>query len=610
MHKGRENPNGSFSIGKTWNLDDLQCITTYPAPNEKGFTVTILKAYYWQANTAKEKEFFIYSLVKIYKKYTGGKVPELLGPRKAELDALMGPGGAELLPHRDDEFRSPVNQTGGSLLSTTLSSVPPSLQATPRTAPSMESLNKPSRIQPYAGQRVPGEKPPPSPSTMRPPGSSSGLSGRRTPVDAALPRHTPPTMPQVASQSLNGRRPSDGSSTRSGQSRTPSSSRGPPPSEDDRSMRRAPSQERYRTASINSQQSQESRREAMEQYPPYHNNKIPGPSPTPPPQESHSMSKPKAGKDAASHFRLAANAYGLSNQLGQPKTRPKTPTTPITYTSQLTREPSNLSSPEVPPAMPQIKYPQEHNPSGDQANGSRGASRRPSGEEPRQRSRSRPSRDQQPSPAPAEIPPLVPRETASRNEIHARQPPSRENSVPSLSQQPSSPSAPRGIPAITEPASMIRKPTFPPTTPIVSPPADEPAMEAPEGKSSPPGAGSLQAPNGPTRARSRSRKRRSNKSSYLQGIDKSGMTVDIEELLQEFNWDAKGKIDQLKADVRKELSRVESNNVIINVDGDDRIEQLSVLLDQAIKECEEMDGLLTLYAVELTVRCSSFPSVF
>jgi len=88
------------------------------------------------------------------------------------------------------------------------------------------------------------------------------------------------------------------------------------------------------------------------------------------------------------------------------------------------------------------------------------------------------------------------------------------------------------------------------------------------------------------------------------------MTVDIEELLQEFNWDAKGKIDQLKADVRKELSRVESNNVIINVDGDDRIEQLSVLLDQAIKECEEMDGLLTLYAVELTVRCSSFPSVF
>lgn len=78
------------------------------------------------------------------------------------------------------------------------------------------------------------------------------------------------------------------------------------------------------------------------------------------------------------------------------------------------------------------------------------------------------------------------------------------------------------------------------------------------------------------------------------------MSVDIEDLLQEFNWDAQGRIDQLKADVRKELSRVESSNVVVNVGGDDRIDQLSVLLDQAIKECEEMDGLLTLYAVELT----------
>jgi len=598
VHKGRENPNGSFSIGKTWNLDDLQCITTYPAPNDKGFTVTILKAYYWQANTAKEKDFFIHSLVKIYKKYTGGKVPELLGPRKAELDALMGPGGAELLPQRDNDMRSPtpITSTGSSLSPSVPSPLPPSLQTTPRNAPSMESLNKSSRIQPYAGQSVPGDRPPP--------GSSSGPSGRRTPVDAAPSRQTPPPMPQVALQPLNGRRPSGGSS-RSEQSRTPSSSRGPPPSEDDRPMRRAPSQERHWAASINSQQSQESRREAMEQYPPYQSSEILGPSPTPPPQESHSMPKPKAGRDVASHFRLAVNAYGLSSQFGQPKSRPKTPTTPTAFINQLTREPSNLPSPEVPPAMPQIKYPQE--PSREQANGSRGGSRLPSGEEPRQRSRSRPSREQQPSPAPAEIPPLVPRESPSKNEVRGRPPPSRENSQSSLSQQASSSSAPRGIPAITEPAIMIRKPTFPPTTPVVSPPAGEPSVGALTEKPSVPGAGSLQAPKGTIRTRSRSRKRRSTKPSYLHGIDKSGMTVDIEELLQEFNWDAKGKIDQLKADVRKELSRVESNNVIINVDGDDRVEQLSVLLDQAIKECEEMDGLLTLYAVELTVRHSSFP---
>lgn len=102
MHKVRENNNGSFSIGKTWVLDDLSAIQSYtslvPSSQEEqqskdraggiGFIVTIQKPYYWQASTPKEKDFFIFSLIKIYKKYTAGKLPQLFGFETSELEQL------------------------------------------------------------------------------------------------------------------------------------------------------------------------------------------------------------------------------------------------------------------------------------------------------------------------------------------------------------------------------------------------------------------------------------------------------------------------------------------------------------------------------------------
>ncbi|OBT68490.1 hypothetical protein VE03_02839 [Pseudogymnoascus sp. 23342-1-I1] len=112
MHKARENGNGSFSIGKTWPLDDLTAIESFSgsAPTTPegelrkqwaggvGFIATIGKPYYWQANTPKEKQFFIGSLVKIYMKYTGGKVPELIGFDDQERDQLLGRASAQARP--------------------------------------------------------------------------------------------------------------------------------------------------------------------------------------------------------------------------------------------------------------------------------------------------------------------------------------------------------------------------------------------------------------------------------------------------------------------------------------------------------------------------------
>lgn len=107
MHKARENTNGSFSIGKSWDLDALSAVQSFngatpTTPEEEqwkqwaggiGFIVTLGKPYYWQANTPKEKQFFIGSLVKIYTKYTGGNMPNLIGFDQRERDQIVGAAG-------------------------------------------------------------------------------------------------------------------------------------------------------------------------------------------------------------------------------------------------------------------------------------------------------------------------------------------------------------------------------------------------------------------------------------------------------------------------------------------------------------------------------------
>ena len=108
MHKARQNDSGTFSIGKTWVLQDLMAIEAYNNPNPTsaeeqqnkeragglGFLITIQKPYYWQATTTKEKDFFIFSLIKIFKMHTGGKIPQLHGFDPQELEQRIGPAPA------------------------------------------------------------------------------------------------------------------------------------------------------------------------------------------------------------------------------------------------------------------------------------------------------------------------------------------------------------------------------------------------------------------------------------------------------------------------------------------------------------------------------------
>ncbi|PVH93565.1 hypothetical protein DM02DRAFT_733037 [Periconia macrospinosa] len=100
----RENHNGTYSIGKTWDLSTLTEIDNFESRISKsleeleekslaglvGFRLRLSeKEYYWEAATSTEKEFFLETLVKLYNKYTA-EYPVLSGFSSEELDALIG----------------------------------------------------------------------------------------------------------------------------------------------------------------------------------------------------------------------------------------------------------------------------------------------------------------------------------------------------------------------------------------------------------------------------------------------------------------------------------------------------------------------------------------
>ncbi|TDZ33975.1 Exocyst complex component 1 [Colletotrichum spinosum] len=144
MHKTKENANGTFSIGKTWNLDDLSAIESFTGPpanptlreyaGDTGFIVTIGKPYFWDAQTDKEKKFFIASLVKIYGKYTGGKIPELSGFDQSELAQIVR-NDRRPPPSAPSPFRPPTMPDAAASQSSLSGGNAPSNYGTPSPGP-------------------------------------------------------------------------------------------------------------------------------------------------------------------------------------------------------------------------------------------------------------------------------------------------------------------------------------------------------------------------------------------------------------------------------------------------------------------------------------------
>ncbi|KAA8633916.1 hypothetical protein SMACR_00690 [Sordaria macrospora] len=207
LHKSKENPNGTFSIGKTWFLDDLTDIESFTSPTaspnfrewagDVGFIVTLGKPYYWQAQTDKEKKFFIASMIKIYGKYTGGRVPRLIGFDQRELDQVLGGaqaprrpadrgppsrsgtqidqhGAAVPPPSRSATFDNPPSRSGPLDHPPSRSNTidhPPSRSGTLDTAPSSGNVSMTSGYGSFPAQPPPPSGPPPSAPPPGPPPS-------------------------------------------------------------------------------------------------------------------------------------------------------------------------------------------------------------------------------------------------------------------------------------------------------------------------------------------------------------------------------------------------------------------------------------------------------
>lgn len=139
-----------------------------------------------------------------------------------------------------------------------------------------------------------------------------------------------------------------------------------------------------------------------------------------------------------------------------------------------------------------------------------------------------------------------------------------------------------------EPAKVV-EPTEPETTPEEIESTEERQLRAPQVKI----------------------KRRSlQQEKYLGelGIDKAlleGKGLDFESLLLDFGWGTGARqpkqIADFESDIKRQLGRVEAGSWLSQHDNarEDKVSHVEGLLDKAIAECDELEGLLTLYSVEL-----------
>ncbi len=90
--------------------------------------------------------------------------------------------------------------------------------------------------------------------------------------------------------------------------------------------------------------------------------------------------------------------------------------------------------------------------------------------------------------------------------------------------------------------------------------------------------------------------------------------VDFDDILTDLGWNGRlsdeKRIEDLEADVRREIGRVEATSWLGNLEHQEgKVDQLAKLIDKTIDECEELDNLLTLYSHELNVSFCSFSSI-
>lgn len=645
MHKARENNDGTFSIGKTWMLDDLSAIQSYSAyvpksPAEQqhkewagnvGFVVSVGKPYYWHARSSKEKEFFISSLVKIYKKYTGGKIPNLIGFDEREKQLLAGGPG-------------PYAPTGSAPPGSRGGLAPPTDMPAPQhqTPPQAPFGRDPSREGVREVRRRPSEDPVLRSQKSREQMNRPSTTSKPAPSPFSLPPNPPPNVPPPRAEPKSRESPTTFLHTGDEANQVPAQDDVRPPSSRDARTAQIPpsllaarapeprplqpkrsidalrpttpgsftSENRGITASPESSVGQKSpyrvapEKASMTAQESAPDNMAPPPSattvskPAPPPEvESPSTSVVEPGVVTAG---VAAEEAPKSPVVESKTLKEETPASP----SKAADEDTEAHRPGLGP-MIKKKSTKDIASAFRKAANTYGAFKpRPGGAGERLLAAAK--KKQAETMGPDGITEVVPAPSRSANDI-------TKTSADETTERETSAASTASAPAATAIAQPVT-PTVEITQHLAegSLPSSEPAQGAAESKDSPSERRKVdsRARSPSPGAQSRRRKRREdNTIKYCQalGIDPSvldGRGIEFDEILTDLGWNGRlsdeQKIEDLEADVRREIGRVEATSWLGNLEQQEgKVEQLAALIDKTIEECDELDGLLTLYAHEL-----------
>lgn len=672
VHKARENNSGSFSIGKTWNLDDLTSLQSWtgakPATAEEqqqkmwasdvGFTVTLGKPYYWQASTSREREFFIGSLIKIYRKYTGGKLPQMIGFDPTEQDQLTGtpapsvssesqarsppPRSIVPPPAPSSGFTQPISPPAGRASSRD-GDRPGSrngvklLDREGRRPPGGEDLLPPRGIEYRAPSR---EGLPDRPQVRRQPPTQDSISSVLNPTDLVKPR--PPFSANSSQSSLQpalglpsnpragvngasptplqnddmlrrlGGRPSDSSLFNKSEDGTSTSSR---PSTATSAMK--PSEmrtERTLTPDLPQENLPERRRpphqrpagsfgQASGQSETSSKFSTPFATPTFPKNEPRLASRTAnktqevssmEAKNMPGYFpspTLAATAVKDQSPITSPNGLP-TLNEAMMFTSpnespitSPTSQPEDEYRPGLGPMMRKKKSSKEI------ANHFRKAALAASAFKPRVGGAAE--------------------RLLAQKEKASDEPDGITGVVPAPLLRGASNDSRTATPDLLSPASDLLSPPLSTPTPIIqvhrTPTDDSVQTDDREQK-----AARSSYPEKP-RSRSPGRRRRQLQEARIAkycsalGIDSKvieGRGGDFDDLLTEIGWDGKlpedKKMEDFEADVRREIGRAQASGWLGHIEQQEgKLDQLGKLFDRTIEECDELDGLLTLYSHEL-----------
>lgn len=618
MHKARENGNGSFSIGKTWPLDDLTAIesfsgsapTTPEAELRKqwaggvGFIATIGKPYYWQANTPKEKQFFIGSLVKIYMKYTGGKAPELIGFDDQEREQLLGKASAQARPPALNKPGQPSQpprlvprqRPSGPDQKSSSYEAGPTSDATTRPPTSNSRMQLPredSETESSASRSIGQQQPPPRLRKLTGDSQSQEAPASR---DGGLPPRSRGGLNGTAN--VPGRFPDRTATPVSQRTLTPDNAGVPrqaTPVDELPVAGNAPPERRRPPLQISSERSLST------------DNMIPAPLATPSSQRefvrppARSTDRPEAPQPLRV---ISPSSTGFGAQGDRPGTASMKPLN-VTKDSNIT-EPPTGDLPQI-PTEPAVEVPKE--PLEDA---------RP-GLGPMIKKKSR-----------ADVASAFRKAATAASVANSFKPRAGGAAEKLREQQTKSPEGPDGITGVVPAPAKVRsvsndssrrKPSdhmvseeaIPPIADgplpevkITGAPTDKADAEQTPPKSIPKQASPQKKPRDTKRPKPTEETQKQLSSLGIESsiLDDRGATFAT--LLDDFGWMGDGihakSIDQMNDEVDRELNQAQIGGWLSRFEEeDDRIDAIRRGLDISIAECEELDGLLTLYGVELGV---------